>query len=166
MNTDTLIQTKKELAGGSNACVVPCFNLELVQEITENLPDEQKIRAAAAFYGALADPTRLKILYALSKGELCVCDVAHVICLSVSATSHQLRTLRNLNLTANTYVTDVTQTLHLHCAIVIPRCDFHLVKCGYGQAAARFVCRLFDLVVRSNHSHGAVAALAGAPQPR
>lgn len=98
MNTDTLIQTKKELAGGSNACVVPCFNLELVQEITESLPDEQKIRAAAAFYGALADPTRLKILYALSKGELCVCDVAHVICLSVSATSHQLRTLRNLNL--------------------------------------------------------------------
>ena len=98
MNIDTLIRTKKELAGGPNACVVPCFNLELVQEITQNLPDEQKIRAAATFYGALADPTRLKILYALSKGELCVCDVAHVICLSVSATSHQLRTLRNLNL--------------------------------------------------------------------
>ena len=111
MNTDTLIQAKKELVGGSNACVVPCFNLELVQEITENLPDEQKIRAAAAFYGALADPTRLKILYALSKGELCVCDVAHVICLSVSATSHQLRTLRNLNLTTNTYVRGLLSNL-------------------------------------------------------
>lgn len=82
----------------ADACAIPCFNLELVQEITENLPDEQKIRAVAAFYGALADPTRLKILHALSKGELCVCDMAHVLCLSVSATSHQLRTLRNLNL--------------------------------------------------------------------
>lgn len=82
----------------ADTCAVPCFNLELVQEIAENLPDEQRIRAVAAFYGALADPTRLKILYALSKGELCVCDVAHVLCLSVSAISHQLRMLRNLNL--------------------------------------------------------------------
>ena len=82
----------------ADVCAVPCFNRELVQEIAENLPDEQKIRAVAAFYGALADPTRLKILYALSKGELCVCDVAHVLCLSISAISHQLRMLRNLNL--------------------------------------------------------------------
>lgn len=82
----------------ADACVIPCFNLELVQEIADNLPNPEKIQAVAAFYGALADPTRLKILHALSKGELCVCDVAHVLCLSVSATSHQLRTLRNLNL--------------------------------------------------------------------
>ena len=91
-------ETKNIKHQAVEGCAIPCFNLELVQEIVENFPDEQKIRAAAAFYGALADPTRLKILHALSKGELCVCDVAHVLCLSVSATSHQLRTLRNLNL--------------------------------------------------------------------
>ena len=91
-------ETKQIHIQTADACAIPCFNLELVQEITENLPDEQKIRTAAAFYGALADPTRLRILHALSKGELCVCDVAHIICLSVSATSHQLRTLRNLNM--------------------------------------------------------------------
>ena len=82
----------------ADSCGVPCFNVELVQEIKEALPGETDVRAVAVLYGALADPTRLKILYALSKGELCVCDVSHVVGLSVSATSHQLRTLRNLNL--------------------------------------------------------------------
>ena len=81
-----------------DSCTVPCFNVELVQEIKGTLPEEQSVHAVAALYGALSDPTRLKILYALSKGELCVCDVSHVLGLSVSATSHQLRTLRNLNL--------------------------------------------------------------------
>lgn len=82
----------------ADACAVPCFNLELVQEIKETLPDQERVRAVADLYGALADPTRLKIFHALSKGELCVCDISHVLGLSVSATSHQLRTLRNLNM--------------------------------------------------------------------
>lgn len=80
----------------TDSCAVPCFNLELVDEIREWLPEEGRIRAAAALYAALSDPTRLKILLALSRGELCVCDVSHVVGLSVSAVSHQLRTLRNL----------------------------------------------------------------------
>ena len=79
-------------------CAVPCFKEELVNEIRYWLPAEHDVRKAAALYGALSDATRLKILLALSRGELCVCDVSHVIGLSVSATSHQLRLLRNLGL--------------------------------------------------------------------
>lgn len=62
------------------------------------MPDDVAVRKVANLYGALADPSRLKILLALSRGELCVCDVSHVVGLSVSATSHQLRLLRNLGL--------------------------------------------------------------------
>ena len=52
-----------------------------------------------ATFAALADRTRLKILYSLKDGEeLCVCDVAHVIGLSVSTASHHLRKLRDLKL--------------------------------------------------------------------
>ncbi|MGD8439752.1 MAG: metalloregulator ArsR/SmtB family transcription factor, partial [Holophagae bacterium] len=48
---------------------------------------------------ALADPTRLKILHALMViDELCVCDLAVIADLSVSAVSHQLRLLRDRDL--------------------------------------------------------------------
>ncbi len=82
----------------NGVCAVPCFKEELVAEIKGWLPDDSEVRRVATLHGALADPTRLKILLALSRGELCVCDVSHVIGLSISATSHQLRLLRNLNL--------------------------------------------------------------------
>jgi DNA-binding transcriptional ArsR family regulator len=50
----------------------------------------------AAMFAVLADPTRAKILHALSlTEELCVCDLALAIGSSQSATSHQLRLLRN-----------------------------------------------------------------------
>ncbi|NOY89025.1 MAG: winged helix-turn-helix transcriptional regulator [FCB group bacterium] len=44
-------------------------------------------------YAAIASDTRLKIIFALEKVELCVCDISHVIGLSIPATSHQLKYL-------------------------------------------------------------------------
>ncbi|HEY5975794.1 MAG TPA: metalloregulator ArsR/SmtB family transcription factor [Geobacteraceae bacterium] len=82
----------------NDTCTIPCFNEKLVGRVKSSLPDEQDIRRVASLHRALADTTRLKILMALGQGELCVCDIAHVIGLSISATSHQLRQLRNLNL--------------------------------------------------------------------
>lgn len=79
-------------------CKTPCFKEELVTRIKTLLPEEMELRRIAALNGALADPSRLRVLLALSHEELCVCDVSHVIDLSMSATSHQLRILRNLNL--------------------------------------------------------------------
>ena len=50
-------------------------------------------------FSALSDPTRLKILHALTvTKELCVCDLAALAELSVSAVSHQLRLLRDRDL--------------------------------------------------------------------
>lgn len=48
----------------------------------------------ATLFRMLADPTRLRILYALSGDELCVCDLGGALALSQSAASHQLATLR------------------------------------------------------------------------
>lgn len=45
-------------------------------------------------FKALADETRLKIIFALMKNELCVCDVATIIDSSTAATSHHLRKLK------------------------------------------------------------------------
>ena len=59
------------------------------------LGDEQTGQVAEIFK-ALADPTRVRILHALSHAELCVGDLAAVLEMSESAVSHQLRLLRGL----------------------------------------------------------------------
>jgi DNA-binding transcriptional ArsR family regulator len=50
----------------------------------------------AQVFRALADPTRVRIVSALARAELCVGDLAAVLGMSVSAISHQLRLLREL----------------------------------------------------------------------
>lgn len=49
-------------------------------------------------FAALADPTRVRMLLALAREPLCVCDLAGVAGVTQSAVSHQLRTLRLLDL--------------------------------------------------------------------
>jgi DNA-binding transcriptional ArsR family regulator len=52
----------------------------------------------AELYKNFSDPTRLRILYELSHGELHVQDIAEKIGMSQSSISHQLRILRNVRL--------------------------------------------------------------------
>jgi ArsR family transcriptional regulator len=51
----------------------------------------------ADLFAVLADPSRARILHllAISEVELCVCDMALVLGMGVSALSHQLRALRD-----------------------------------------------------------------------
>ncbi|HOF86999.1 MAG TPA: metalloregulator ArsR/SmtB family transcription factor [Armatimonadota bacterium] len=49
-------------------------------------------------FKALSDETRAKIMYCLSREELCVCDVANILGMSVQAVSHHLRLLRVMRL--------------------------------------------------------------------
>ena len=52
----------------------------------------------AETFKVLGDVTRVRILDALSRSELCVCDIAQLLGLSESAVSHQLRLLRGMRL--------------------------------------------------------------------
>lgn len=62
------------------------------------LPDAATVAALAETFKALGDPTRVRLLTALSRAELCVCDLAALVGPSESAVSHQLRLLRSLRL--------------------------------------------------------------------
>ncbi len=53
------------------------------------------VGALADIFKVLGDPTRVRILDVLSRGELCVCHLARQLGLTESAVSHQLRLLRN-----------------------------------------------------------------------
>ncbi|MBM3808119.1 MAG: winged helix-turn-helix transcriptional regulator [Acidimicrobiia bacterium] len=72
------------------------IDLARVRKIRQALVAPDAVRGLADTFSALGDPTRVRILDALSCGELCVCDLAAVLKLSQSAVSHQLRVLRGL----------------------------------------------------------------------
>lgn len=56
------------------------------------------VEVLAETFRVLGDPTRVRILDALARGELCVCDLASLVGMSESAVSHQLRLLRTMRL--------------------------------------------------------------------
>lgn len=83
----------------NNTCQIPCFKESLVRKLRRQLPSDSTLEEVEILFGALADRARLKILFALRNDEeLCVCDVAHVLGVSVSTASHHLRKLRDLKL--------------------------------------------------------------------
>lgn len=79
----------------SDVCEVFCYDAEKVGRLKAEV---ERTRGLALLFKAFADDTRMKIIYALSHEELCVCDVAHIIGTSVATASHHLRFLRNMGL--------------------------------------------------------------------
>lgn len=60
----------------------------------EGMPDEEILYDLADLFKVFSDTTRIKILYSLMSGELCVADIAEAIGATQSAVSHQLRILK------------------------------------------------------------------------
>lgn len=79
-------------------CEVSATDEITIEDIRESLYEEEVVNQLAQIFKALADPTRLKIIYVLSKSPLCVCDIANLLDMTQSAISHHLRLLRNLRL--------------------------------------------------------------------
>lgn len=72
-----------------------------VRAAQEAAPREEELAELAELFKVFADPTRLKILSALSETELCVCDLSALLGSSQSAVSHQLALLRASSLVKN-----------------------------------------------------------------
>lgn len=79
-----------------DVCKVICFNKKMVRSLKAGMPLPASIDKVAGIFSIVGDKTRVRILFILSKGkELCVCDIANTLGLTISATSHQLRKLRD-----------------------------------------------------------------------
>ena len=74
------------------------LHTDRVRQVEEALPDEDHLIDLAELYRIFGDSTRIKILYVLFESELCVCDIAALLGMTVSAISHQLRILRGAKL--------------------------------------------------------------------
>jgi ArsR family transcriptional regulator len=80
--------------GGDSALPDP----HRAQRIRRALRDHAQVERLSRTFRALGDPTRSKMVYALSLEELCVSELAIALGVSLSAASHQLRILRDLEI--------------------------------------------------------------------
>ncbi|MGK9369592.1 ArsR/SmtB family transcription factor [Melioribacter sp. Ez-97] len=79
-------------------CGVTYIDKQKVRNVEKGFPSSELVIDTADILKVLGDPTRLKIIMALTKEELCVCDLSALTDVSVSAVSHQLRLLRGQGL--------------------------------------------------------------------
>lgn len=78
-----------------NSCVI---HDETVNAVREKMLKGEQFEKLSMFFKAISDETRIKILYSLSQSRLCVCDLASLLGMTVSAISHQLRILKQAGL--------------------------------------------------------------------
>jgi DNA-binding transcriptional ArsR family regulator len=89
---------KNDLLREEDGCRVRVVHRERVDRARREAIPETETERLALTFKVLGDPTRLKIVLALTGGEMCVCDLAAFLGLSESAVSHQLRRMREQSL--------------------------------------------------------------------
>jgi DNA-binding transcriptional ArsR family regulator len=97
--SDSAAISRLNIVADNDACDAPThLDADGVNLRRQSLMPGPAVQDLADTFRVLGDPTRIKILDALSGGELCVCDIAALAGISESAVSHQLRLLRGMRL--------------------------------------------------------------------
>lgn len=68
--------------------------IDELENIVAKLPDDEVLNSDTDLLKALADPTRLKIIYLLRYGELCVCEINFALNKPQPTISHHLNILK------------------------------------------------------------------------
>lgn len=95
-DSDTAINRSEKVDDA--VCDTLCVHHEVVDKYSDQLITLDRANSLSELFKTLGDGTRIRIMDALAKTEFCVCDLAELLGLSQSATSHQLRVLRNNDL--------------------------------------------------------------------
>ena len=70
----------------------------IIEQTKANMPSEEILEKTAEVFKLFGDKTRIRILSALSEGEMCVCCICDILEMSQSAVSHQLSVLKSARL--------------------------------------------------------------------
>jgi ArsR family transcriptional regulator len=57
----------------------------IIKNAHSHVPDEKTAQELSSFFKILSDPTRLKILWTMEDGEVCVCCISELLGMTVSA---------------------------------------------------------------------------------
>lgn len=66
----------------------------IVDKLRHDTPNDEMLCDLSDLFKVFGDTTRIKILYALSESEMCVCAIAEFLGMTQSAISHQLKILK------------------------------------------------------------------------
>jgi len=80
------------------SCDCDVIHEDIVERVRAVMPDDADFHDLANLYKMFSSYTRVKILWALYSNPMCVCDLAVLLGMTKSAISHQLKSLRLLNL--------------------------------------------------------------------
>ncbi|MFP4697400.1 MAG: ArsR/SmtB family transcription factor [Eubacteriales bacterium] len=80
------------------SCNCNILHEDILNKVKDVMPVDEKLFELAEFFKVFGDSTRIRILYALSVSEMCVCDLSALLGISQSAISHQLRILKQSRL--------------------------------------------------------------------
>lgn len=87
------------LSKSPRGCPQTCADPKTVRAVKREMLTDEEVAGLKQMFEMLDDETRIRILFALSRaGSLCVGDIAHLLSMSFSAVSHQLRKLRDRQL--------------------------------------------------------------------
>lgn len=86
------------MSGRNEICNCNVIHHDIIEKVREQMLRPEQFEKLSMFFKAISDETRIKILYSLSKSEMCVCDIAALLGMTVSAISHQLRVLKQAQL--------------------------------------------------------------------
>jgi ArsR family transcriptional regulator, lead/cadmium/zinc/bismuth-responsive transcriptional repressor len=87
--------TTRPIPADERDCETDAIHPAAVMIARRALGDAPSPHGVAEIFAILGDPTRIRVLTALSAGELCVCDLAAATGVNRSTVSHQLRVLRD-----------------------------------------------------------------------
>lgn len=82
-------------------CSLNIIHEDIINEVKKSIPEEEVLYDLAELFKVFGDSTRIKLICALFKSEMCVCDLAALLGMSQSAISHQLRVLKQSRLVKN-----------------------------------------------------------------
>jgi ArsR family transcriptional regulator, lead/cadmium/zinc/bismuth-responsive transcriptional repressor len=79
-------------------CDCTVIHVDTVNLVKEKMPPEEELYELAEVFKVFGDTTRIRILCALFESEMCVCDIAYLLNMTLSSISHQLRLLKQARL--------------------------------------------------------------------
>lgn len=79
-------------------CEETLVHEDAVARLGSRMPEDGMLEGVAELFKMFGDPTRARIICALSMEELCVCDLTALLGMQQSAVSHQLRLLKAVRL--------------------------------------------------------------------
>lgn len=79
-------------------CDCEMVHKDVVEKVQSEMMSEGDFIGMSEYFKVLGNNTRVKIVWALYKSDMCVCDLANLLSMTKSAISHQLKILRDSNI--------------------------------------------------------------------